>query len=91
MEQGKIWTAVLCLIAHTFRYMVTEGSEKRIASIQFIKPNSHALKCENGRYAVSYMFRYLLGTSGSPYMGSSNVNRIGPKFEARPLTNMVTH
>jgi len=73
MGQGKIWTVVLCLIAHTFRYMVTEGSEKRTTSIQFIKPNSHALKCENGRYTVSYMFRNFLGTSGSPYIGSSYV------------------
>jgi len=29
----------------TFWYMVTDGSEKRTPSNQFIKPNSHALKC----------------------------------------------
>jgi hypothetical protein len=46
--------------------------------IQFIKSNSHAPKCEHGRYTVSYMFRYFFSTPGSPYIGSSYVLRIGP-------------
>jgi len=29
MVQGKIWTVVLCVIARAFRYVATEGSEKR--------------------------------------------------------------
>ena len=67
--QGKIRNVVLCVIARTFQYMVTEGSEQRTTSIQFITPDSHALKCKHGRYTVYCSFWYFLSTSGSSYIG----------------------
>ena len=37
-----------------------QGVAKHISLIKFIKPTSHALKCENNRYTISYMFRHFL-------------------------------